>query len=242
MIQRIGVINKSTVVSQADAARMVNACNTQVARDVAPAWGRIAVPVVLYPNENTIPANAARIYIFNDSDQAGALGYHTEYAGSVWGTVFARTITSYGCPVLYNPANRQDLTVSSVLSHEVIELLINPYVNQWADGPLIAEGNQYAVEACDAVEANVYQIMAQAVKGQGQSVPVSVSNFLYPEYFNEDTPARAKKDYMGLITTPYTMTEYGYMIVRDTSGNESAIFGAKYPDVLKALNEHSPKQ
>ena len=239
MIQRISVINKSTVISALDAGRMVAACNTQIAKDVAPAWGRTPIPVTLYANESQAPLNSAKIYIFNDADQPGALGYHTETGGQIWATVFARTIMSYGCPILYNPADRNNLTVSSVLSHEAIELFINPFVNQWSDGPPIAEGSEYAFEACDAVEANVYQVLAQAAKGPQVAVQASVSNFLYPEYFNIDTPSRVKKDHMGLIKSPYSMTDWGYMIVRSAPGNETAIFGSKYPDMLKALNEHA---
>jgi hypothetical protein len=136
----------------------------------------------------------------------------------------------YGCKILYNPAVRNDITVSSVLSHEVIELFIDPFVDLWADGPQISAGSEYSFEACDPVEADIYQITPNSTVGT-----VSVSNFVYPEYFNESTSTGTKLDYLSKLTRPYTMSDYGYMIVRSAPGQETAIFGAKYPAVLKAI-------
>jgi len=232
MFKTIAIINKSTVVSASDASRMATACNTQISRDVAPAWGRAAIPVNYYANENQVPPNSAVIYILNYSDVDGALGYHTEtMSGRVFGTVFAKELTDYGLPVLYNPKDRNGLTVSTVLSHEVIELFNNPYVNLWTDGTPIAQGSEYAFEACDAVEANMYQISVSS-KPTSQ---VSVSNFLYPEWFDTATVRGKRVDHLGLLTAPFTMTQYGYMIVRQGPGTETAIYGAKYPQILKDL-------
>jgi len=232
MFKNIAIINKSTVVSASDASKMVAACNTQISRDVAPAWGRSPIPVNFYANESQVPAGSAIIYILNYSDAEGALGYHTEtYSGKVYGTVFAKELTDYGLPVLYNPKDRNGLTVSTVLSHEVIELFNNPYVNLWADGTSIAQGSEYAFEACDAVEANTYQISVAAKP----VVQVSVSNFLYPEWFDTATVRGRRVDHMGLLSAPFTMTQYGYMIVRQGPGTETAIYGAKYPQILKDL-------
>jgi hypothetical protein len=231
MIKRIAIINQSTVLTAADVQKMTAACNMQLARDVAPAWGKSTLPVTFYSNPNLIPVNAARIYIYDDSDQAGALGYHTVSGNSPWGTVFAKTILDYGCAKLYKAADSSLTTVSSVLSHEAIELLVNPYVSLWSDGPVVNEGSEYAYEACDPVEANVYQIK---VPGQG---PVSVSNFVFPEYFNSSVIPGTRLDHLGLLSTPFTMTDYGYMIIRNNTGNESAIYGSKYPEVLKTINK-----
>jgi len=228
MFKTIAIINNSTVLSATDVSRMVTACNTQVARDVAPVWGRTALPVRLYSNVNSIPKDSAIIYIVNNADQAGALGYHTEtWGGQVYGKVFAQTIMSYGLKPLFDGAN---ITVASVLSHEVLELMFNPYVSLWADGPTIdTDKNEYAYEVCDPVEADVYTIMASNTK-------VSVSNFVYPEWFDIATPAGTRLDHLRKLTAPYTMTDYGYMVVRGNSGNETAIFGKKYPLALKKIH------
>lgn len=238
MIKSIAVINKSTVVNPTDFNKMVTACNLQLSRDVAPVWSRISLSVTSYVNESLVPASAAKIYIFDNADQAGALGYHSETMGGlVFGKVFAKTITDYGLPVIYDSRNKNSITVSSVLSHEVIELFVNPYVELWADGPTIPEGNEYAFEACDAVEGDMYQVTVTVTSGRNTTTSiVSVSNFLYPEYFDTASTSRTKMDYMGKITAPCTLSTNGYMIVR-TGNNETAVYGAKYPKVLKEYNK-----
>jgi hypothetical protein len=232
MFKRISVINCSTVVPASEATKMVAACNIQLSRDVAGPWGRSTVPVTFYPKRNLAPAESAKIFIYDDSDQAGALGYHTVSGNQVWGTVFAKTILDYGCPMLYKASDKSNLTISSVLSHEVIELLVNPYVELWSEGPAINEGSEYAFEACDPVEADVYQITLPNSQGI-----VSVSNFVYPEYFNSSSATGTKLDYLNLLKRPFSMTNNGYMIVRSAPGSETAIYGAKYPEVLKKLNQ-----
>ena len=232
MINRIAVINKSTFVNNANVALMTTACNTQLSRDVAPAWGKSIIPVTFYTDERNVPVGSAKIFIFDNADQEGALGYHTEtMQGQVFGKIFARTIMQYGFPVLYNAQSRTSITVSSVLSHEVIELFVNPYVQLWADGPSTVNGNLYSFEACDAVESNIYQI---TVSGK-PNVTVSVSNFVYPEYFDTASPNGTKLDYMNLLRTPFTMSSGGYMAIRDASDNITEIFGDKYPQQLKLM-------
>ena len=232
MIKRIAVINYSNVISQADVSKMVAACNTQLTRDVAGPWGKAPVPVILYAKSNLIPANSAKIFIYDNTDQAGALGYHTISGNEVWGAIFAKTILEYGCPVLFKTNDKSSLTISSVLSHEVIELYINPYIKLWAEGPVINEGSEYAFEACDPVEADVYQIKLPNNQGN-----VSVSNFVYPEYFNDSSAPGTKFDHLNLLKNPFTMTANGYMIVRSAPGSETAIYGAKHPDLLKKLKQ-----
>lgn len=229
MIKRIAVLNYSTVLTTADIQKMVAACNLQVSRDVAPAWGKSVIPVTYYTKESAVPVNSAKIFIFNNSDQQGALGYHTISGNQPWGTVFAKTIIDYGCPILFDSRRKNEITVSAVLSHEVIELIVNPFITLWADGPEIAEGSEYAFEACDPVEANMYQITPT---GQGT---ISVSNFVYPEYFNKYANAGTKMDYLGLIKRPFTMTDNGYMIVRSAPNNETAIYGSHYPELLRNM-------
>ena len=239
MISKVSLINKSTVLTSSDMTAIAMACNLQVSRDLSPAWGRLPLTVEYAPVEGAVPASAAKVYMWDYTDSPGALGYHDETMfGRVYANIFVRTIQSYGLATLFNNLDPTNITVSSVTSHEVLELIGNPYVDLWADGTELDGCSEYAYELCDAVEANTYQIIIQLPKANKTTVAtkVSVSNFLYPQYFDTATPARTKIDQMGLLSTPYTMTSGGYMILRDTSGNEIEVFGAHYPEVLKVLN------
>ena len=250
MIKRFAIINKSTVVNNTDATNMAAACNLQIANHMAPAYNRLPIPVTFYTAENLVPAGSAKIYIFDNTDQAGALGYHDEtMGGQVYGEIFAKTIIGYGLPIMYDPKHKGEITVSSVLSHEVCETFADMYVDLWADGTPISQGSEYAYESCDPVESNIYQISVTysqnsqlanifslfnhgAVKNTTLVATVSVSNFVYPEYFDTASPTGTKLDYLGLVHTPFTMTSGGYLIVRQ-SGVVSELFGSSYPAYMK---------
>lgn len=226
MFKGIGILNRSTGISNNDVQKIASACSTQISRDVSPAWNKLAIPVKYYASENQVPSNYAILSMMDFSDVEGALGYHTETLnGRVIGKVFVKTIMGYGLKTLFDNGW---LTVSSVVSHEVLEMIFNPFVDIWADGPEIEGGSEYAYEVCDPVEADCYTITATNSK-------VTVSNFVYPEWFDEYSPAGTKYDHMRVLNRPLSLSQYGYMVVRSAPGAETEVFGAKYPEVLKKI-------
>jgi hypothetical protein len=99
-----------------------------------------------------------------------------------------------------------------VISHEVLEILGDPYITWWADGN---DGRQYALEVCDPVEGDAYVIDG-----------VSVSNFVGPRYFSAGP---GPYDWMRKLSAPFSMSPGGYLIVRSPGGEPSQIFGAEFP-------------
>jgi hypothetical protein len=161
----------------------------------------------------------------DDSTQAGALGYHSEDNDLIDAFIFAKPVLDNKGVVLHDPTNNQNVSVASVLSHEVCEMFGDPFANFWADGPALAQGSSYALELCDAVEGDSYDIKLTC------GDLVSVSNFILPQWFNAQGTAKdAPFDYLGKLSKPFTMTPGGYMIVRNGPGTEQQIFGAHMPD------------
>src|SRR5664279_2494772 len=80
------------------------------------------------------------IVVTDDPDQAGALGYHEMSSrGTPLGKVFAALDM------------RLETSWTVTLSHELLEMLADPWINWCAQSP---EGKMYALEVCDAVEAD----------------------------------------------------------------------------------------
>ena len=77
-------------------------------------------------------------------------------------------------------ATTGDWSVSSVMSHEVLEMYIDPNCNLWAND---GKGSAYSFEVCDPVEAPSYTVNG-----------VSVSNFVTPSWFDSLAPATAQFD------------------------------------------------
>ena len=143
-------------------------------------------------------ADAWQILILDDSDQAGALGYHDfTPGGRPIAKVFAKT----------DIENYRTWTVT--LSHELVEMLVDP----WISAAMQTSNTRfYALELGDPVEADElgYTITTKGAK------PVLVSDFALPNWFIPGSPGRY--DYKGHCTAPLEVLPGGYAQWHDGSG------------------------
>lgn len=198
---QIAVINASTVLTDSQVQSIVPDLQTQVSRDFYPAWGTDA-HLTFVPQGTNPPSGSWWLTILDDSDQAGALGYHdVTNEGLPLGKVFAGTDLKYG----------SEWTVTA--SHELLEMLGDPNINltvftEKSDNT----GRLYAYEVCDAVEADNlgYKI--------GSTM---VSDFVYPSWFEGFRAAHSTQfDFKEHVTKPFQLAAGGYIGVFDvTSGN-----------------------
>jgi hypothetical protein len=145
-----------------------------------------------------------------------ALAYHTTDARGRpklvigWGVVKSNGGTPY----------TGALSLSATLSHEVLETIIDPYVNFWAD---LDADHEVALEVCDPVEGDSYEIDG-----------VAVSNFVGPRWFSD---GKGPYDFMGRLTAPRTMSPGGYMVLRKggPSGSTSQVYGNEMPNWKRTL-------
>jgi hypothetical protein len=230
----IAIVNGSTRVTNDDVATMAAAVHVQLTAHVAPAWMRTPPDVRFYTDLLSIAKGTPLIVVMDAPDSPNALGYHFERDDQVQGKVFASPVLDNGGSALGGPDLSQP-SVSSVLSHEVLELFGDWDCNFWVDGPAIEQGSTYALELCDAVEGDSYQV---AVATSNGAVPVQVSNFLMPAWFDPEN-AGPLFDWQNKLKAPFTMSPGGYLIVRAGGpGTESQVMGETMPDwkrKLKAL-------
>lgn len=223
----IAVINQSTMVTNDQVNTMCQAIQIQLDLHVLPAWNMKSGTIKFYADPTKAPGHAWLVSILDNSTVAGALGYHAEDNDKVDGFIFCEPVLSNGGVVLYDPNNPQNVSVSSVLSHEVCEMVGDRYAGFWSDGPALAQGSEYALELCDPVEGNSYSVNVNGTF-------VSLSNFVFPSWFNPEATVQQNMpfDYLNVLTTPFTMTSGGYMIVRQ-SGQASQVFGERMPEWKK---------
>lgn len=204
---------------------MVRACAHQLRFDAAPVWKLQPIPVMYYSEHTDAPPGAWVIAVMDDADQADALGWHTEDQGDViYGRVFAKPVLDNGGDAL-----TKQLSVASVLSHEVLETFCDPHVNLFADD---FQGTAYALEVGDPVESDSYTIFIRP-RGEDATVPVTVSNFVYPSWFDAQATS-PPYDHMGLVNRPFQMTRGGY-VIKMTEGQVSSQFGEEYPEWRQAM-------
>ena len=167
----ISVVNHSNgQVTDEELQTVIRAINRQIREDFFPHWsidGRLRLEGRSADQPDTVtPADLrgdAVIYLWDQADVPGALGYHFQNnQGLPYGFVFTDIAQMIGEPW------------SATLSHEALELLGDPETNLLVMGPHPAEDRDvfHWFEMCDAVQAETYQIDQ-----------VVVSNFVLPLYF-----------------------------------------------------------
>lgn len=173
----INISNTSTLVNDADLAAWVAAIQVQVHRDFAPAWGIDANLTISSAPE----VSAYRVILKDDADDPNALGYHLLDNNIPEASIFCRPTIDDGD------------TVSSVLSHEILEMLADPLTTRMS--------GQWICEVCDPCESTGYLIDN-----------VAVSNFVMPAYFGLSSAVRGY-DFNGQLTSGVpAMLPGGYLM------------------------------
>lgn len=206
----ISVVNESSLVSNADVAIMCAAIQIQLDLHFLPAWNLKGATVKFYADKAQIPGYSWVVSVLDNATTAGALGYHAdETDGLVDAFVFAEPVLSNGGTIMvYDVTNPSQYTVSATLSHEILEMVLDPYANGFSLGTQITQGNLYAQEACDPVENDSYPVEVNGVQ-------VACSNFIFPSWLNGSAtaPKNMPFDYLKKLSTPYSMDSGGYIIV-----------------------------
>jgi hypothetical protein len=163
----------------------IRAVNRQITHDFKPHWHlnaelRLEGSIGDDPDKDRLPElrGDAIIYLWDELDVDGALGYHEANAAGVpFGFVFTELVKELGEP----------WTVT--LSHEALELIADPEVNLLVAGPHPGDPEVevfHWYEMCDAVQNETYKVDG-----------IAVSNFLLPFYFTADPEAGGRNDFLG---------------------------------------------
>jgi hypothetical protein len=155
----IAITNASTCLTDAQVEAVLPALQKQVSDDFKAYW-ELDCTLSFLPQNQPLTPGWWQIVITDNPDQAGALGYHEmTSAGTPLGKIFAKLDLDNG----------YSWTVT--LSHELLEMLADPWINWCAVG---SDSKIYALEVCDAVEADDlgYQIDS-----------VLLSDFVTPAWF-----------------------------------------------------------
>ena len=222
---QISLINASTVVADDDVRPVVDALQKQVTNDFLPAWG-VGAQLTFIPTGSAPPAGTWWLSILDDSDQAGALGYHDITPdGLPLGKVFAGTDLKYG------------MQWSVTASHELLEMLGDPNINL----TVFVQNDQstgilYAYEVCDACETDQF---AYPIGN------VLVSDFVFPAWFESFRAARSTQfDQTNQIQSPFQLLTGGYIGVFDVNSGSGwqQLTAQKHANILSRGNVGSRRE
>lgn len=224
---KISIINASKTLTDKEVSAAVPALEKQVKNDFAPVWG-VDADLDFVATGKELPTGHWWLVVLDDSDQAGALGYHdVTKEGLPLGKIFAGTDKLYG--------NQWTVTAS----HELLEMLGDPAINLTAlsmtafdvEQPVI--GRLWAYEVCDPCEAD-----SDGYKIDG----VLVSDFIYPSWFESfRDPKTTQFDQRKKITAPFQLLPGGYASVYDmTSGTGWQQISVPLEQKSQGSNERPP--
>jgi hypothetical protein len=213
----ISVVNFTTGLQDADVQDAARAVNRQVREDFASVWGAVwelRVHATAFdasdPDslaEETVQGEGV-LYLVDESHLPGALGYHALNTRE----------TPFGFVFLIDPA---EWTVT--LSHEALELIIDPTANILVPGPDPRPGQQsnvvlHTYEVCDAVERTSYEIDG-----------IRVSNFLTPQWFAEGNAPGTRNDFLGVGVASFGATPGSHLAFLDLQAGWQQILGQRTP-------------
>lgn len=177
----ISIANRSTVLTDAAVEAALPALK-HYAGLVAAGWA-LRTPTITFTASP--PASSWQIVLLDDSDQAGALGYHDfTPGGKPIAKVFAKTDRTYGA----------SWTVT--LTHELAEMQVDPWINAAAQ---TSNSRFYALEVGDPVEDDALAFDYLGVK---------LSDFVLPAWFQPG--ARGPFSHAGHATRPLHVLAGGY--------------------------------
>ena len=209
---QMAVLNESDQITDTEIEPMVAAVQEFVSGTVGPPWD-VAVKLTQIPKGQPAPSGSWQMVFLNDTDQANALGYHQRtWEGLYLGKVFVRTSLSLG------------QSVSRLLSHEVMEALVDPNMNRTAPGPV-----PYAIEVGDPLsrDSQGRMVLGQLMSG------IALPAYYYPNY-------GTRYDLDGHLTGPIpTVAKEGgtYLMWFDGWRWQSHMYAID-PDDLIAMQAH----
>ena len=215
LTQQLALVDCTKQLSATELSQAAAALQKQATRDLGPIWG-VDATVSYFPDISSVPLGYWPIIIVEDIGQPDAGGYHTDKNHQPYSLILAGDGWSLDC------------------SHEMCEMLVDPYGNRTVPGNSLKAGQGrvlYLVECCDPCEAANY---AYTIDG------IMVSDFYTPQFLAPAVSSGVRYSFNGSINKPMEILPGGYISWIDTADNtmwQLLYLGAK--PVIKSLGSAS---
>lgn len=188
LYKQVAVVSEVPSIDFSEVSQVAAALQRQVIRDFAPIW-QIDAIVSAFARLEDVPLGYWPVIVILDVKNAA--GVHLDKDGQPFGLIDA------------GPG------WSLTASHEVLEMLADPFGDRLASAPSIMDGQgrvEYLVEVCDPSEDEQY---GYTVNG------FLVSDFYTPDYFLPVAASNVRYSFTGAITSPREVLLNGYVSWHD---------------------------
>lgn len=204
----IALVDDTGQIGDAGMSRIAGALNQQIQADFAPVW-HVRATVGAYPKE-AVPRGQWAVLIQNTLNEPGALGYHTDV---------------HNQPISYIKMTDD---VSVTISHEVLEMLADPWGNRMHGARLPAgleddygrfglrsrtSGVRYLLEVSDPCEATNYPVAG-----------IPLSDFLLPAWYRSSAIGQFMYSHVNGCTEPRQVADGGYVSFSNSQGEWFQVF------------------
>ncbi|HEY0353357.1 MAG TPA: hypothetical protein VGC68_06985 [Enterovirga sp.] len=210
LLRQVGLVSESKRVKPSQLTNVSAALQKQATHDLVQFWN-VKATVDAFARLEDLPIGYWPIVIMDDIHESGAAGIHLDRNGQPFALVTA--------------SDRLDVW-SLTCSHELIEMLVDPFGNRLVagDSPKANQGRaQFLVEACDPSEDAQF---AYTVNG------VVVSDFYTIRFFDPVAAPSVRYSFTGAIQRPRQVLRGGYLSWLDVHSNtwwQETWFGGNKP-------------
>lgn len=193
LIRQLALVSETKKVSASALSRVGAALQKQATRDLAPIW-EVKATIDTFPDLDDVPIGYWPIIVTED-DLGDAAGIHEDKEGQPF--------------ALVGFDNGWGLTAS----HEVLEMLVDPFGNRMMAGqsPKPGQGRvEFLVEVCDPCEDHAFAYTVNEVL---------VSDFYTPHFFDPVAQSGVQYSFSTRITQPRQVLQGGYLSWHDPVSN-----------------------
>jgi hypothetical protein len=212
LTQNIAIVSLTSDVSMRSLLQVTAAIQKQVTRDLMPIWGYPG-NVDAFADLRDVPSDYHPVVLFRDAEELAS-----QIVSAIGDEPAARVIDAFERDSLsgihLNSFTRQPFALVAaedawtvVLSHEILEMLVDPWGNQMIAARHPTNPNRrvkYLVEVCDPCQGIWY-----AVNG------VPLADFYTPRYFDPVNLDGVRYSFTGAVTAPREVLAGGYVTFLD---------------------------
>jgi len=231
LVNKINVVNQSTVVTDAEVAKIVVGLNVVLPTFVRD-WKFTSSQASVYSKTAPLPTGSTNInvLIMDTTDITGTPGYHALYAGTPTVKIFANTILAAGGVTLYEDT-RTKPTVSQAVCHEVMEAIADAKCTNWLLNP--ATGVVYASEVADPVEGNIKVVRIP------DGSRIALSDWILPAWYDSQNTV-GPYNHLDTLSAPFALSPAGYAMTT-SAGAINYVYGPAVSDAKKAYLQLSTR-
>lgn len=184
LTQQIALVSEVPEIELGEMMKVGAALQKQASRDLSPIWN-VSATVDAFAKLEDVPIGYWPVIVVEDVK--GAAGYHEDEEGQPF--------------ALVELGDSWSLTAS----HEVLEMLVDPFGRRLIAGPSIKKNQgrvEYLVEICDPSEAEEFAYTVNEVL---------VSDFYTPRFFDPVGSSGVSYSFTGAIRKPRQVLRGGYV-------------------------------